>query len=121
MIGITVKLVGFEQLPAILTTPQPVPIPLHSHPCSSWSSSASGTAIRSRSANVSKPRGRMLPEGVTYQASWMEPTGGRCFQIMEAPSLDALNVWVERWDDLAAFEIIPVVTSAEFWANLPNE
>jgi hypothetical protein len=40
---------------------------------------------------------------------------------MEAPSLEALNVWVERWDDLAAFEIIPVVTSAEFWANLPND
>jgi len=63
----------------------------------------------------------MLPEGVTYQASWMEPTGGRCFQTMEAPSLEALNVWVGRWHDLVAFEIIPVVPSADFWANLPTE
>jgi hypothetical protein len=67
--------------------------------------------------NRFKTLGRMLPEGVTYQASWMEPTGGRCFQIMEAPSLEALNVWVERWSDLVDFEIIPVVSSAEFWAQ----
>src|ERR1035438_2874958 len=120
MIAITVKLVGFQAAPSHPPTPSPFSTPLHSHPCSSWSSRASSRAIRSRSANVSKPRGRMLPEGVTYQASWMEPTGSRCFQIMEAPRLEALNVWVERWDDLAAFEIIPVVTSAEFWANLPN-
>jgi hypothetical protein len=71
--------------------------------------------------NRFKTLGRMLPEDVTYQASWMEPTGGRCFQIMEAPSLDALNVWVCRWSDLVAFEIIPVITSAEFWADLPND
>ncbi|MGO8818985.1 MAG: DUF3303 domain-containing protein [Terriglobia bacterium] len=24
--------------------------------------------------------GRMLPEGVTYHASWVEPSGVRCFQ-----------------------------------------
>jgi hypothetical protein len=29
--------------------------------------------------------GRMLPEGVTYHASWVDLTGVRCFQIMEAP------------------------------------
>ena len=65
-----------------------------------------------------KARGRMLPDGVTYQVSWMEPTGVRCFQIMEAPSLEALNVWVGRWSDLVDFEIIPVMSSAEFWANI---
>ena len=67
-----------------------------------------------------KTSGRMLPEGVTYQASWLEPTGRRCFQIMEAPSIKALNVWVDRWNDLVDFEIVPVVPSAEFWANLPT-
>jgi hypothetical protein len=30
--------------------------------------------------------GRMLPDGVTYQASWIDETGSRCFQIMEAPA-----------------------------------
>ncbi len=61
--------------------------------------------------------GRMLPEGVTYQASWIEKDGSRCFQIMEAPSLAALNVWVSRWDDLVDFDITPVLTSADFWAG----
>ncbi len=65
-----------------------------------------------------KARGRMLPDGVTYHASWMEPSGVRCFQIMEAPTLAALNLWVARWNDLVDFEIIPVVASAEFWASL---
>jgi len=64
-----------------------------------------------------KASGRMLPDGVTYQASWMDEAGSRCFQIMEAPALDALNEWVRRWDDLVEFEITPVLTSADFWAH----
>lgn len=64
--------------------------------------------------------GRMLPEGVTYQASWIGKDGLRCFQIMEAPSLAALNVWVSRWDDLIDFEITPVLTSADFWAQFSS-
>ena len=31
-----------------------------------------------------KQKGRMLPDGVVYHASWVEPSGARCFQIMEA-------------------------------------
>ena len=65
--------------------------------------------------------GRMLPDGVTYQASWMEATGSRCFQIMEAPGLEALSAWVRRWDDLVDFEIVPVLTSADFWGRSRNE
>jgi Protein of unknown function (DUF3303) len=64
-----------------------------------------------------KASGRMLPDGVAYQASWMETTGSRCFQIMDAPDLDALNVWVRRWDDLVECEIIPVLMSADFWGR----
>jgi hypothetical protein len=59
--------------------------------------------------------GRMLPDGVIYHASWFEPSGARCFQIMEAPARDALDRWIARWEDLVAFEVLPVVTSAEFW------
>jgi len=65
-----------------------------------------------------KSHGRMLPEGVIYQASWMETTGSRCFQIMEAPDREALGDWARRWDDLVDFEIVPVVTSADFWARI---
>jgi len=63
--------------------------------------------------------GRMMPEGVVYHTSWLEPNGARCFQVMEAPSADLLNVWIERWNDLVEFEVIPVMTSTEFWANRP--
>jgi len=65
--------------------------------------------------------GRMLPEGVFYQVSWIDPTVGRCFQIMEAPSLESLSEWVRRWEDLVDFEVIPVLTSAEYWATIPIE
>jgi hypothetical protein len=64
-----------------------------------------------------KQRGRMLPEGVLYHASWIDSTGTRCYQLMEAPHVDLLNVWTRAWDDLVEFEIVPVVTSADFWAK----
>ncbi len=63
--------------------------------------------------------GRMLPEGVTYHTSWIDPSAGKCFQIMEAPSLEILNEWVRRWEDLVDFEIVPVLTSAEYWPTIP--
>jgi hypothetical protein len=61
--------------------------------------------------------GRMLPEGVVYHTSWMDASGARCFQIMEAPSRDSLSAWTQRWGDLVSFEIVPVLTSAEYWAT----
>jgi len=64
-----------------------------------------------------REKGRMMPEGVEYQASWLEPDGKRCFQIMEAPTRELLNVWIERWSDLVDFEVVAVVTSTEFWSK----
>ena len=61
-------------------------------------------------------RGRMLPEGVTYHASWVDRASSRCFQVMEAPGPESLQPWIGEWDDLVDFEVIPVVTSNEFWA-----
>lgn len=63
----------------------------------------------------------MLPEGVSYQASWVDAAGARCFQVMEAPHQELLNTWVSRWDDLIDFEIIPVQTSSDFWAETQLE
>jgi hypothetical protein len=61
--------------------------------------------------------GRLLPEGVAYHASWMDPAGARCFQVMETQTPELLKVWVRRWDDLIDFEIVPVQTSSDFWAD----
>jgi Protein of unknown function (DUF3303) len=66
-----------------------------------------------------KSQGRMLPEGVTYQASWVDSAGSRCFQVMEAPNPQSLAAWVSRWEDLIDFEIIPVLPSRDFWSQ-PN-
>ena len=60
--------------------------------------------------------GRMLPEGVAYIDSWLQPDGARCFQLMEAEHAEQLDAWVARWADLADFEITPVLTSADFWS-----
>ena len=61
--------------------------------------------------------GRMLPDSVTYHASWIETAGARCFQIVEAPALESLSSWITAWDDLIDFEVVPVLTSADFWSG----
>jgi len=62
-------------------------------------------------------QGRMLPAGVVYHASWVEAGGNRCFQVMEAANAGLLTEWVGRWRDLVDFEIVPIVTSSDFWAG----
>jgi hypothetical protein len=65
--------------------------------------------------------GRMLPEGVVYHASWVDPTSSRCFQLMEAQRRESLDPWVSRWDDLVDFEIVPVLSSSDFWSKIQPE
>jgi hypothetical protein len=60
-----------------------------------------------------RERGRMLPEGVTYISSWVEPNFDRCFQLMECSDPQLLEAWAANWNDLADFEFIPVITSQE--------
>ena len=57
--------------------------------------------------------GRMLPEGVVYIDSWISKDLTRCYQLMEADSLEDLNLWIANWDDLADFEVIPIISSDE--------
>ncbi len=58
--------------------------------------------------------GRMLPAGLKYIDSWVEPSFGRCFQLMECDDLRLLQEWVLEWRGLGVtFEIVPVVPSAE--------
>ncbi len=58
--------------------------------------------------------GRMLPDGLRYIDSWVEPSFGRCFQLMECDELALLQQWVLQWRGTGVvFEIIPVVGSAQ--------
>jgi hypothetical protein len=64
-----------------------------------------------------RARGRMMPDNVLYIASWIDALRDRCFQVMEAPDEDSLRPWLEAWSDLTDFEVVPVITSAEFWST----
>jgi hypothetical protein len=58
-------------------------------------------------------RGRMLPAGLEYVDSWVEDPGlGRCWQLMETEDRSLFDEWIAAWDDLADFEVVPVVDSA---------
>ena len=58
-------------------------------------------------------KGRMLPEGVKYINSWIDHEIKICYQVMESDSDEKINLWISYWNDLADFEVIPVLTSAE--------
>ena len=58
-------------------------------------------------------RGRMLPPGLVYVDSWIDESLSRCFQLMETDDPALLDAWIARWSDLAEFEVVPVIGSAE--------
>ncbi|HEX7176581.1 MAG TPA: DUF3303 family protein [Pyrinomonadaceae bacterium] len=60
-----------------------------------------------------REQGRMLPEGLKYVESWVEPDFDRCFQLMECEDPRLIRQWTARWQDLVEFEVVPVVTSKE--------
>jgi hypothetical protein len=60
-----------------------------------------------------RDRGRMLPEGLRYVESWVDEGLGRCFQLMETDDPALFEAWTAEWRDLAEFEIVPVLASAE--------
>jgi hypothetical protein len=61
-----------------------------------------------------RTQGRSMPEGLTYVDSWIDERGlDRCFQLMETDDPALLERWAESWSDLATFEIVPVISSAD--------
>ena len=58
--------------------------------------------------------GRVLPDGLAYVDSWIEPNFARCFQLMRCDDARLFQEWVLHWRGLGVtFEIIPVVPSKE--------
>ena len=60
-----------------------------------------------------REKGRMMPDGLSYIDSWVEPGFARCFQLMECDDPGLLQQWTSNWQDLVDFEIVPVVTSKD--------
>lgn len=66
-------------------------------------------------------KGRMAPDGVNYVNSWIDYDVRVCYQVMESPSREKLQEWIDKWSDLVDFEVIPVITSAEAKAKALRE
>ena len=61
-----------------------------------------------------RDKARMIPDGLKYIDSWIEPNFSRCFQLMECGDLRLLQQWILQWRGSGtSFEIVPVLTSAE--------
>lgn len=61
-----------------------------------------------------RAKGRQCPEGLTFIDSWVEPSFGRCFQLMESPDARTLQEWALMWRGTGVtFEFCPVVPSAQ--------
>ena len=61
-----------------------------------------------------RDQGRMLPDGLKYIDSWIEPNFSRCFQLMETDDARLFQQWTLQWRGTGAtFEIIPVVPSKD--------
>ena len=58
-------------------------------------------------------KGRMLPDGLKYIQSWVDINLDRCFQLMECEDHRLFQEWIESWQDVAEFEIAPVISSAQ--------
>ena len=54
-----------------------------------------------------------MPDAVRYINSWIDEDVKTCYQVMETNDLNKLHEWISYWEDLADFEIIPVITSAQ--------
>ena len=58
--------------------------------------------------------GRMVPEGLIYLDSWVEPNFDRCFQLMQCDDLRLIQQWVLNWRGSGVtIEIVPVVPSKD--------
>jgi len=69
-----------------------------------------------------RERGRMMPAGLEYIESWVEPNYDRCFQLMSCEDPNLFQAWFSHWQDLAEFEVVPVRTSKEVRAEfLPSD
>jgi hypothetical protein len=60
-----------------------------------------------------RDHGRLVPDGLRYVNSWVTRDLQRCYQVMECDDPRLLRQWVDRWSDIADFEVIPVITSSE--------
>jgi hypothetical protein len=60
-----------------------------------------------------REKGRMMPDGLDYVASWIDLDFKICWQLMKTEDFALFDKWIANWRDLMDFEIVPVRNSAE--------
>ena len=60
-----------------------------------------------------RDKGRMMPDGLDYVSSWIDLEFKTCYQLMRTEDEKLFQPWMDSWDDLMQFEIVPVRPSAE--------
>lgn len=60
-----------------------------------------------------REHGRLAPPGLEYVNSWVTTDLTRCYQVMECSDRALLDEWMSRWADLARFDVVEVVSSAD--------
>jgi hypothetical protein len=61
-----------------------------------------------------RDEGRLLPDGLKYIDSWVEPNFSRCFQLMECDDARLFQEWALRLRGSGvSLEIVPVVSSKD--------
>jgi Protein of unknown function (DUF3303) len=68
-----------------------------------------------------REKGRMMPEGLEYIASWIDLRFQTCYQLMRTEDASLFPRWTDAWKDLFDFEIVPVRTSAEAVQIIANQ
>jgi hypothetical protein len=68
-----------------------------------------------------REKGRLMPEGLEYISSWIDVDLKICWQLMRAEDESLFQRWIENWNDLMEFEIVPVRTSAEMRERMENQ
>jgi hypothetical protein len=63
----------------------------------------------------------MLPDGLEYIDSWLSEDGTRCFQLMKTDHVELFKLWVEKWNDLVDFEVVPLIQSPKKTPNKRNQ
>jgi hypothetical protein len=61
-----------------------------------------------------RDKGRVIPQGLEYVDSWIEPSFARCFQLMRCDDARLLQEWALNLRGLGiTMEIVPVIPSRE--------
>jgi len=49
-----------------------------------------------------------LPTGLYYLNSWVNKDKNICYQLMESQNPELFNEWIQHWQDLVDFEVVPI-------------